>query len=815
MKEKFHRHWIDILILFTLLVGMVSINNLWQDVGKPFAGFITNANLGLGLWDVNRNTPSWWLTTHGAKLSPGDRLLSLNDVPYTPDSYNHDQEVYATAYTSGERTVTVELDHQGQSVKTELPLRLFSVADFLDFKLPEIINGLIFWLLAVLVYRTRPADPVNRIFAVAATLVAVHRWSLFPTIFASTDLATYILWSIPMLVAPFIGTLTIQFALLFPRPAPLASTVALPILHIFSAIVVGISVVVRLLWWQSGWSPLLSLLDRFSYTAALYLLAIAVALLMIRFVWLWLREHSSRRLRRQLTFILCGFFLAMPIIAISVLDGLYPAGTQDYFLSGIDLRHSLLFIPLAFAFVILRYQTFRRVHLMLLYLLIITIGALLASLGSWSLRWPSVTQIGIHAPTPYLVMFAMILAAIIFWGTLVTRRGILGRILDRKGHSYEAVRQFGQRVISQGGSTALPTVIASSLVAELELERAAVFLWRKDSSSFEMAGQAGNWETPLPALLPVSSDLLPDQSNPIRLELPDASLPKWVKPLEALKSIAVVTPLMMSGTPVGLLVLGKRWDEEIFDERDLEIVELIAQQATLFLLTSLQVNELRLVPRRIIEAQERERYRIAQELHDTIQQFLGRLPFFLEVGRNSIQTNPSQTDVILQRCIDDVESAAQTVRQIRNNLASSQLEKGLLQPLRELIERYRVQTGLNIHLDTASHLDSTLSVEVRHALYRVIQQALDNIIAHARANLVTITLNTGAERLTFTIADNGCGASEEQRAEAQKQGSFGLQSMNARITALGGEFQFISSNGSGTQICGWLPLTQLAVPQVS
>jgi signal transduction histidine kinase len=815
MKENFHKHWIDLLLLFAFIIGVVSVHNFWQDVGQPFAGFLTNANFGLGAWEVNRSTPSWWLARHGHGLSPGDKLLTLNGIPYTPGPHNHDQEIYAVAYHGGDRTVTVEVEHQGQKVKTESALTLFSVADFLDFKLPDMINGLIFWLLAVLVYRTRPADPVNRTFAVAAALVAIHRWSLFPTIFASLDLASNLLWYIPMLVAPFIGTLTIHFALLFPRPARSPFMAALPLLHLFGATLVGIAAVERWLWWQFGWSPLINLLDQFSYTPTLYLLVIAVMLLMSRYVWLWVRERSSRRLRRQLTFILWGFSLALPMIVITVLDGLYSEGTQAYFLSGIDLRHVLLFIPLAFTFVILRYQTFHRVHPLLLYLVVLTIGALWASVGSWSLRWPFVSQAGVHAPTPYLVMFLVIPIAILSWNALATRRGILGRILDRKGHSYEAVRQFGQRVISQGDSTALPPVISSSLVTELELERAAVFLWHKEPSRFELAGQDGNWETPLPTLLPISGNSVPGPSVPIRLELPGASLPKWLEPLEALKSIAVVVPLSMPSTPVGLLVLGKRWDEEIFDDRDLEIVELIAQQATLFLLTSQQVNELRLVPRRIVEAQERERYRIAQELHDTVQQFLGRLPFFLEVGRNSIQTDPQRTNVMLERCIDDVESAAQTLRQIRHNVASSQLEKGLLQPLRELVERYRVRNGINIHLDTASHLDNNLSVEVRHALYRVIQQALDNVIAHARASLVTIALSEDTDRLTFAIADDGCGSSEEERTEAQKRGSFGLQSMNARVSALGGEFQFISSNGSGTQICGWLPIRQIAVSQAA
>ena len=111
-------------------------------------------------------------------------------------------------------------------------------------------------------------------------------------------------------------------------------------------------------------------------------------------------------------------------------------------------------------------------------------------------------------------------------------------------------------------------------------------------------------------------------------------------------------------------VLGwKRWDERNFRDRDFEIVELIAQQAALFLLTARQIDELRQVPRRVSEAQERERFKIAQELHDTIQQFLGRLPFFLEVSRSLTHDYPAKADELLQRCIDDVEQAAKTVRQ--------------------------------------------------------------------------------------------------------------------------------------------------------
>jgi signal transduction histidine kinase len=204
--------------------------------------------------------------------------------------------------------------------------------------------------------------------------------------------------------------------------------------------------------------------------------------------------------------------------------------------------------------------------------------------------------------------------------------------------------------------------------------------------------------------------------------------------------IEIATPLVVSGSPIGLLGSGKRRDEEIFDERDLQITELIAQQAGLFLLTAMQIEQLRQVPQEIATVQERERFKIAQELHDTVQQFLGRLPFFLEVGRSSARSNPAETEDILKRCIAEVDSAAKAVRQIRNNLAPLQLEKTLSQPLHLLIEEFSARTGLQMRVSISPEVDTRLSPEARHAMYRVVQQALDNIAAHAQASLVSIEI---------------------------------------------------------------------------
>jgi len=87
-----------------------------------------------------------------------------------------------------------------------------------------------------------------------------------------------------------------------------------------------------------------------------------------------------------------------------------------------------------------------------------------------------------------------------------------------------------------------------------------------------------------------------------------------------------------------------------------------------------------------------------------------------------------------------------------------------------------------------------------------VQQALDNVAAHASASRVNIKLAQNDGRIHFSITDDGQGFTELQRTQAEQRGSFGLKSMEARITSLGGEFAIQSGSTSGTKISGWLPV---------
>jgi signal transduction histidine kinase len=361
-------------------------------------------------------------------------------------------------------------------------------------------------------------------------------------------------------------------------------------------------------------------------------------------------------------------------------------------------------------------------------------------------------------------------------------------------------------VVEQIELRRLPETIARALVDHLKVEGAAVWLWDEKERTFRLAAEAGRWPRPLPLLCCAEPGAL---GRPVRLEGDD--LPAALQPLRAAHGAEVMAPLWVSGQPIGLLGLGKRGDEEIFDERDLEIIELIGQQVALFLLTALQVEQLRQVPerlaRRVAEAQEHERFGIAQELHDTVQQFLGRLPFYLAMSHDAVRTDPVRAEDILEHCLVDVENAAQTLRQIRNNLAPSNLAQNLEEPLRALVEQTRQRTRLEMQLELGSAVEAGLAgqPEARQALYRVVQQALDNAVAHAQATQITVILRADANRIFFSIADNGRGSSETERNRAIERGSFGLRSMEARITSVGGEFALDSAPGQGTTVHGWLP----------
>jgi len=778
MAHRVQAHWIGGLLVATLLLGGLSVLNLARDVGQPFPGFHAFRNVTRDVWQVESSTPPWWSPLASGAVRYSDELLAVNGAPF------------------GERwgaaaAFTLTLRREGALVEQRLPVETFTVNNLLDLKLPDLINGFGFWLLALAVYRTRPQLRLNRVFAACGCVLAASQWLTIEGLFPESDWPTLLLRLGWALNAPFLGVTFIHLTTLFPMPM---AGLRYPVRGLYAlAALLSVGYVGALLaaWLGAATTPLSGLCFRLSLGA----FGVACGLYLARLSWLAVQRDLAPRLRRQLALLLVGMTLALPHVA-AILSGAMLTGAQSYFWRGLDLRYLTLAVPLSFAIVILRYQTFKRNHPVLIAIVALAASALLASLGAWAVQTARPDWAQRLGGSIFPLLFVSALVVSFFWSNWRQWEGAFNQFLRWEQRSYAAVREVGQAVLSQPDLRSLPATLAQALAAHLALERAAV--WIETNGALALAGRAGRWSQTPP------SELQPDGrlASPVRLHANDTAA--WLAALPAC-GVEIVAPLVAEGRLIGLLGFGARGDDEIFDERDVEIIELIAQQSALFVLTARQVDELRRVPQQVAAAEERERLRIAQELHDTTQQFLGRLPFFLQVSRDAVRADPPEAEAILARLLPQVEGAAQTLRQIRHNLAPAQLEHSLGGPLLTLIDQFQRECGCAVHLDIAPALDQHLSTETRHALYRVVQQALDNVAEHAGARNVTLTLAVAEGRVTLALSDDGRGSSEAERAQAEAAGSFGLKSMRARFTGLGGELVITSQPGAGTHLRGWLP----------
>ena len=791
MTSVRRRDWMSLILGGALFFGLLSALNLATEIGQPYGGFFTVNHFTTSDWSMDSVTPRYWPVVAQEGLRDLDYLRTIDGIPVGRDQ----RQIYAAAAQRGQPTVELGLERDGQPLTLNVPIVRFSFPDFLDVKLPDFVMGLGFWLLAVVIYRSRPAEKLNRIFAMAAVLLAGWLWLPQSELFLYSGPVTALITLVWGLDVTLLAAFAVHAAFQFPTPLRHGQKL-IPVIYVIYGVMAVFYAGVLVWRWLLNWPPVLFQLDLIGFRFATFSLMAAALIFFTRMIWSAWYERSVPRVRNQLAIILAGMSITLLPLAIAF-DGALTRESH-YFIDGLDVRYLMLALPLAFAYVIVRYQTFRGAPPPLFVGVIVLITAILiASLGDWAVR-------SLVPELPHSV-FVPLLAVALVAGSLWSTQGLFQRTLARtfkwEETSYRAVKHFGERVAAERNLDQLPQTIAQALVSEMKIDRAAVWLWNGTAGTIVLAARAGSTVVPYPERFSCQPADLIALARPMRLT---ATSPNCLTPLRT-ASLEAAAVLSGPDGPIGLLGLGKRWDEEVFHDRDLEIIELIAQQSALFLVTARQIEELRQVPRRVSDAQERERFKIAQELHDTIQQFLGRLPFYLEVSRSAAHDDPAQADALLQRCIDDVEQAAKTVRQIRANLAPFQLQNGLAEPLQDYVQRFGARYGWQTQVIVAPEIDTALSGDARHAVYRVIQQALDNTATHAQASQISVIVQQRDSRVTFEVRDDGQGSSPAERAQAEAQGSFGLKSMRDRIESQGGEFEFISSPGQGTTVQGWVP----------
>lgn len=804
MERHWTRDWLGWFLITVPLLAILGFVNVARDLGQPFGGYLSYSWINQSHGTVDTPTPIWWSGFIEGGLTLRGDLLQVDGQTYS----NNVRSAMVTADASGATVVSIVQDDPQRGPTTrQVPVIPFDLQHMLDFRLPNWINASAFWLLAIAVFQAAPQAATNRSFALVAGLVSANLFLSNHSIFIGETGYSNLVQSLFIATASLIGPALILFAFNFPAPTAVNWRSSLVTFAILLGIVTAVLAVLAEMPWLPA-SPVSwnIVLGDVSYMMMIATLSLGLVAMLARLIRIGLRARTSRRNRRVALVLLAGFLLSLPTIVLTFMDGvLVEVGRNaGAFLGGLDLRYLFVAVAIAFAYVIIRYQSMRQPSYVFVGVLLLSLSGLFAGLGAWlwtlvQTDWPANMQ-----SPPFLLLFVVALSSGMVWAVISTGRGVLGRFFDWERFGYSATRDFGRRVMRNAELRVLPQTIADVLVDELQVEQAGVWLSTpQDPCLLHLAGQAGSRRDGWPQVLSLEANES-DVTTPFALA-PGRVTSAWCRALLSAR-FETIAPLRSDGRLLGIIALGTRWDEIIFDERDLELAELIAQQAALFIVAGQTTEELRRMPGRIAEAQEQERTRMAQELHDTVQQFLGRLPFYLAVSRDKVESHPHQAAELLDRSIDDVEEAARSLRTIRQNLAPSQLQGGLGLPLLAMATEFRNRTGLPLTMTVAPQIESLTTLETRHVLYRAIQQSLDNVSAHAAATEVTVIVDRHEDRVSFSVVDDGRGFTEAQRLESQRDGSFGLISMQARLESCGGGLAVQSTVDVGTVVCGWVPV---------
>jgi two-component system sensor histidine kinase UhpB len=227
---------------------------------------------------------------------------------------------------------------------------------------------------------------------------------------------------------------------------------------------------------------------------------------------------------------------------------------------------------------------------------------------------------------------------------------------------------------------------------------------------------------------------------------------------------------------------------------------------------------LRRLSREVLEVQERERRRIARELHDEIGQALTGVKIMLETAQRTAESNGTTGTTASERTYpwaelrEAIEDALSRVRAVSLDLRPPMLDSvGLLPTLLWHCETYTAQTGIQVEFQH-SGLDQRFAPEVETGAYRIVQEALTNVARHAAVPQVRVLLMATEAALHLFVVDEGAGFKSDDAIATGK--STGLTSMRERATLLGGVFLVSSTPGAGTTIEAELPRTTSHAPHI-
>jgi PAS domain S-box-containing protein len=402
----------------------------------------------------------------------------------------------------------------------------------------------------------------------------------------------------------------------------------------------------------------------------------------------------------------------------------------------------------------------------------------------------------------------------------ITARKQVGEALQRQTERLNMLHAIDQAILAAQS----PATIAQDVVNQIDRlipgGHVSLLLFDTDRQDAQVLAAAGHsmadlpvgMRLPLAPILKIAA-IQPGQSAHIAdLAAMAAQLPSLRPLLDAGLHTVIIAPLVYQGEQMGLLNLFATSHAAVahysgdFLGQVASQLAVAIQHAQLFELVRAGRQRLQSLSHRLLKVQETERRHIAHELHDEIGQALTALKINLQaIQRTEQDATPAR------HLEESISIVAQTIEQVRNlalDLRPALLDElGLVPALRWYLDRQRQRSGLQIDF-VAEPPELRLPADLATVCFRVVQEALTNIIRHAYASAVTVELRQRAADLLLVVQDDGAGFDVAAALERAAGGaSLGLLGLQERVLLVGGQVTIDSAPAAGTTITALLPTT--------
>ena len=275
-------------------------------------------------------------------------------------------------------------------------------------------------------------------------------------------------------------------------------------------------------------------------------------------------------------------------------------------------------------------------------------------------------------------------------------------------------------------------------------------------------------------------------------------------------------PLGDEASLSGGLVLGIRAEIVLLSQRDFALLETIASQLTIAIENASQYGESQAretlrgeLLRQVVSAQERERQRIARELHDGTGQALTALGLGFAAASENMQHNPVLAAAQLTELKTMSTQALQELRDLIGDLRPSLLDDlGLVPALQSQVQSFTQRTGVQADF-VLNGRRQRVPPEIETIVFRIAQEALTNVAKHAQAGRVTVQIGFAENVLSLEVRDDGEGF--EPKLVLENSGNphqvWGLLGMQERVALVGGSCTVHSKPGEGTAVQVTIPIT--------